>query len=44
MVQADHEMQFCINPNRDLLVDSVTLGLKSWLFVQLVLSGQTFVG
>lgn len=44
MVQAGCELQFCINSNRDLLVDSVTLCLKSWLLVQLVLSGQTLVG
>lgn len=44
MVQEDCEMQFCINPSRGLLVLSVTLGLKSWLLLQLVLSGQTIVG
>lgn len=44
MVQSGHEMQFCINPNRDLLVDSVTFGLKSLLWVKLMLRGKTLVG
>lgn len=44
MVQSGHEMHFCINPNRDLLVDSVTFGLKSLLWVKLVLRGKTLVG